>query len=423
MLWKTLKALFWKDIHKVLRKPLVYAINICIPLFMTAVIGFVFSPSGGGNALGVIRMAIVDEDDSIVGEFLSGAVSNPEMQENMNLQIMDRETAMASILDSKISGILIIPEGFSDAYLLGEEVPPLELIKNPAHRYHPAVIEELLGVVVAGANAIYRVAGDDLADVRDIFEQEGVPDMTRIAGLAIRLGDRFEIAGDLLFPPLIQYDSGEAESEGEEEESTSFNLFGFILPGFAGLFLFFIADNVIRDIYREEKAGTLDRYRSFQGSLVPFIVSKVFLSIFVIAVSMLITFGAGMALFGIKVTGLLMMFMYTIVYSFVVTGFIVFINALAGKETRADAMNGVIIFSISFLGGNMVPASQMPAFITDNISSYLPNYWFIRGMHYLQFGWEDVSIAGYSFLMLALGFLFLYLGSRILHQKLESRRL
>ena len=420
-----LQTLLKKDLLKVRRKPLAYVINIIIPLFMTAMVGFIFSPSGDrGNALGILKMAVVDEDQSIIGEFLNGAVTNPQLQENMDVRMLNRAEAMELLLDNEISAVLIIPEGFGEQYLLGEEVPPLKLIKNPAQQYHPAVIEELLGVVVEGGNAIYRIAGEDLAEWEVILEGEGVPDMTRIAGLMLRMGDRFDIAGEVLFPPLVQYGTIEPDKEEVEDEgSVPFNLFGFVLPGFAGMFLFFIADNVVRDIYREQKGKTLDRYLSFEGSLLPFMISKVILSMLVITLSLAVTFGAGMLLFKIQVVNLPLMLLYAVVYSFFVTGFIVFINALAGKETRADAINGMIIFGIAFLGGNMIPANNLPDFLTETVSRYLPNYWFIRGMHHLQFGWGDVAISGYSYLMLALGVLFLYLGTRILHGKLERRSL
>jgi ABC-type multidrug transport system permease subunit len=246
--------------------------------------------------------------------------------------------------------------------------------------------------------------------------------MTRIAGLMLRLGDRFEDAGELLFPPLIQYGVEEPESGEEEEEATAFNLFAIILPGFVGLFMFFLADSVVRDIYREELAHTLQRYRFFQGSLVPFMASKGFVSILVVMISMYFTIACGAVLFQIQLENVLTLALFVLVYSFFVTGFVLFLTAMAGTEKRADTLNPILIFTIAFLGGNMVPAQNLPSVITENISYLLPNFWFIRGMQHLQFGWYDVTIFGYSMLLLALGVFFFYLGSRILHGKLEGRK-
>lgn len=417
-------TLFWKDLLRVRRKPVAYMVNILIPLLMTGMIGFVFQPGGdGGNALGVMKLAIVDEDQSVVGEFLAGAVNNEEFREYMDLRFLEEEAAMASLLDNEISGILILPDGFSEAYLLGEDVPPLRLIKNPAHQFHPAVLEEMMGVVVEGLSAVYRIAGEDLLDWKDVLEEEGVPDMTRIAGLILRLGDRFEAAGELLFPPLIQYGTDEPEAGAEDDDGPEFNLFAFILPGFVGLFMFFLADNVVRDIYREELARTLERYRYFQGSLVPFMASKGLVSMLVVMLSMYVTIGFGVVIFGIHLNNVVSVLLYVGVYSFFVTGFILFLNAMSGTERRADTLNPIIVFTLAFLGGNMVPAQNLPGAITENISYLLPNFWFIRGMQHLQFGWYDVTIMGYSLLMIALGLFFLYLGARILHGKLEGRRL
>ncbi len=418
-------SLFAKDLLKVRRKPVAYIVNIAIPLLMTGMIGFIFAPSeDGDNAMGIIKLAVVDEDKSVIGEFLSGAVNNEDMREHFDMRFLEREAAMESLLDNEISAVLILPEGFTEAYLGDGQVPPLKLIKNPAQVFHPAVLEELMGVVVEGANAIDRVAGEDLQDWKDVLEEEGVPNMTRIAGLVMRLGDRFDVAGEFLFPPLIQYETEEPEqADGSEEEEQAFNLFAIILPGFMGLFMFFLADNVVRDIYREELAKTLERYRYFQGSLLPFLASKGLVSLIVVVLSMYITIACAILFYGVPLTNLLPLLLFVGTYGFFVTGFILFVNALAGTEKRADAVNPIFIFTLSFLGGNVLPANQLPSIISENISFLLPNYWFITGMQHLQYGWYEVTPFGYSMLMIALGVLLFYLGSRILHSKLEGRRL
>ena len=426
MKFSVFSTLFSKDLLKVRRKPVAYIVNIMIPLLMTGMVGFIFAPSNdGGNAMGVVKLAIVDEDESIIGEFLSGAVNNEDLRENMELRFLDRERAMASLLDNDISAILILPDGFSEAYLNGQDVPPLRLIKNPAQYYHPAVVEELMGVVVEGANAVYRIAGEDLRDWKEVLEEEGVPNMTRIAGMILRLGDRFDVAGELLFPPLIQYGKEQpaAEENTEEAEEQAFNLFAYILPGFMGLFMFFVADNVVRDVYKEELAKTLERYRFFHASLVPFLASKGLVSLIVVILSMYTTLAVGILLFGIPADNLPGVLLFITTYGFYVTGLILFLNAIAGTEKRADTLNPILIFALAFLGGNMVPAENLPRIISDNISAFLPNFWFIRGMQNLQFGWHDVTPFGYSMLMLAIGVALFYLGSRILHSKLQGRRL
>ena len=152
-------------------------------------------------------------------------------------------------------------------------------------------------------------------------------------------------------------------------------------------------------------------------------ISKGLVSLAVVMASMYLTIGAGVLLFGISLNNIVPVLLFVAVYSFFVTGFILFLSAIAGNDKRADTLNPILIFAIAFLGGNMMPPDSLPGFITENISWILPNYWFIMGMQHLQFGWHDVTIFGYSLLMVALGILLLYLGSRILYGKLEGRRL
>ena len=66
-----------------------------------------------------------------------------------------RGEAEQQLKDDKLSAVLVIPPHFASNYLTGQNVR-LELIKNPAEQIHPAVLEELLEVVVGGLNAISR---------------------------------------------------------------------------------------------------------------------------------------------------------------------------------------------------------------------------------------------------------------------------
>lgn len=417
-------ASLWKDYRKVGRKPAAYCVHAAIALVMTALIGLVFMPSASGNqALGVMQLVVVDEDASLTGQILGGAAGSGEMQDFVEVTFLGRAEAMETLLDNQASAILILPAGFTEQYLLGEAVPPLELIKNPAQRFHPAVLEELLGVVVEGANALYRVAGADLQDWKALLEAEGVPDFYRMAGLMTRLGERFERAGDLLFPPLIQFDVEEPEPEEGQAAGMPLNIFAYILPGFAGLFLFFIADHVIRDLYRESKAGTLQRYRFHQGSLFPFLASKLLVSLLVIEVSLLTQIGIGVVVFDLQLSGLLELLLFSLIYGFFVTGFMLFLNALSGKESRADTINSIVVFSLAFLGGNMVPINQLPDFISGTLTPLLPNSWFIRGFHHVQLGFGEVSLLRDGLLMAVLGVALFLAGSRILHLRLDKRLL
>ncbi len=86
---------------------------------------------------------------------------------------MGREAAMREIDADKISAVLIIPENFMSNYLRAREPVSLELIKNPAESVNPAVLEELLGAVATGMNAISHNFRSKIPEWRTGLEGRG----------------------------------------------------------------------------------------------------------------------------------------------------------------------------------------------------------------------------------------------------------
>src|ERR1041384_2090975 len=104
------------------------------------------------------------------------------------------------------------------------------------------------------------------------IEKEGKPDMQGIAKLVARVGQRIDKAEQYLFPPLVGYTK--ETRAGEKKSSVAENIFAFMLPGLVAMFLFFLADHTIRDLYREMQMRTFDRFRTVRHQVLAFIVSK-----------------------------------------------------------------------------------------------------------------------------------------------------
>src|ERR1041385_3170271 len=151
-----LRVLLAKDLRRAWRNPLPLLINLALPLCITALIGFVFGGKPEANALGRVRLAIVDEDDSILTGLLRSAVTQREALRHLDPIFVERETAVRMIAENAIAGAFIVPTNFSHNYVQAREPVSLELIKNPAQSIHPAVLDELFGALVTGLNALAR---------------------------------------------------------------------------------------------------------------------------------------------------------------------------------------------------------------------------------------------------------------------------
>jgi len=380
MLW----TLLIKDLRRARHNPWPYLINLALPLCITALIGLVFGPSTKGGGLGQIKLAVVDEDDSVLSSLLRGAMDQSDFKKHLEARFLDRKEAVKQISDNKVSAVLIVPKGFTQNYLDGVAPVAFELIKNPAQSFYPAILEELLQVAVTGLNAVARNLRADLPEWKEVIEKPGRPDMKRIAGLLARIGERFEKAERYLFPPLVSYES--TTRKKAKQDGPALNIFAFLLPGMAAMFLLFLADHAIRDLYREVSMRTLDRLRTLNNHLLPFVISKVFLAMAVVVLGSIVMFGGGGLVFGIHWEKPVAMTAVILAFGLFAAGLMAVIAALARNERRANAVNSVIVMCLSFVGGSFFPARQLPPMFRDHLSPLMPNYWFIESLRSLQSG-------------------------------------
>ena len=105
MLW----TLLLKDLSRARHNPWPYLINLALPLCITALIGLVFGPSSKGGGLGQIKLAVVDEDDSVLSSLLRGAMNQGDFKKHLEAHFLERNEAFKQINDNKISAVLIIP--------------------------------------------------------------------------------------------------------------------------------------------------------------------------------------------------------------------------------------------------------------------------------------------------------------------------
>src|ERR1700690_1637001 len=214
-----LRILLAKDLRRAWRNPLPWLINLIVPLAMTALIGMVFGGHSDNGSLGRIRFAVVDEDKSLLSDFLRGSANQNQGGKYLEPVFMEREDALREINANKISAVLIIPTNFMRNYLTAREPVSLQLIKNPAESIHPAVLEELLGAVVTAMNAISRNFQSEFPDWQAVLE--GKTDYHQVSQLIDRAGDKLKAAKNYINPPLVSYEKEEPADESKSGTTNS----------------------------------------------------------------------------------------------------------------------------------------------------------------------------------------------------------
>ena len=397
-----LRVLLAKDLRRTQRNPLPLVINILIPLVITALVGLTFGGKSDSGALGRIRFALVDEDQTILSEFLRGSMNQREGGKYLEPVFMERDAALREINDNKISAVLIIPTNFTRNYLTGKSGISLELIKNPAQSVHPAVMEELLGALVTGLNAISRNLQSEFPDWQEVIE--GKRDYKEIAILVERAGEKLKQAEKFINPPLVIYEkdvpplnthstnsvSG-ATKPVEKKGNPVAGTFAFLLVGMAGMFLLFLASNAMTDLHRELRQRTLARFHTLHHQLAPFVASKILFAVIVLLISSAILLVGGGVLFGIDWQHPLSLALLVLGYAFFAAGLMAVLVALIPDERKAGALNTITAMGLGMAGGCLFPPQALPALLREHITPLLPSYWFVDAARNLQYSGGDVA--------------------------------
>jgi len=427
-----LLVLLAKDLRRARRNPLPLLINLLIPLVVTALVGLAFGGKSDSGALGRIRFALVDEDKTILSDFLRGSANQREGGKYLEPVFLERNEAMRQINDNKISAVLVIPTNFTRSYLTGKSGISLELIKNPAQSIHPAVLEELLGALVTALNAISRNLQSEFPDWQKVFEGDG--DYKQVAALIERGGNKLKKAEKYINPPLIMYEkdepakltkdaddasTGTAKSASKKGNPGS-DIFAYLLVGMAGMFLLFLASNAMTDLHRELRQRTLARYHTLHHRLTPFIASKVAFAIVVILLSSVIFLAGGGSIFGVDWRQPLPLGLLSVGYAGFAAGLMAVLVALVPDERRAGALNTIFAMGLGLAGGCMFPPQSLPAFLREHITPLLPTYWFVDTARNLQYSDGEVAWVLALVKLLVSGAVFLSLAALLFRRQFRA---
>ena len=394
-----LRVLLAKDLRRAWRNPLPLLINLLIPLVVTALIGLTFGGKSDSGALGRIRFALVDEDKTILSDFLSGAANQRDGAKYLEPVVLDRTEALRQINANQISAVLIIPANFTRHYFSGKEVS-LELIKNPAQSIHPAVMEELLGALVTGLNAISRNLQSEFPDWQKLFD--GAGDYKQVAALIERAGDKLKVAEKFINPPLVYYEKDAPVDAAKDQPTTTAKsatkkkdpaagVFGYLLTGMSAMFLLFLANNAMTDLHREVRLRTLARYHTLHQHLTPFVAGKIVFTVAVLVICSGILLAGGGLIFGVAWERPGALTALTLGYAFFAAGLMAVLVALIPDERKASALNTVVSMALALAGGCLFPPQGMPAFLRDHIMPLLPTYWFVDTARNLQYSGGAVA--------------------------------
>jgi ABC-type multidrug transport system permease subunit len=355
-----------KDLVRRRRDPLALLLWAGIPL---AIGGLIFLAFGGDDAGPSGRLLIVDQDNTVLSGLLSGVYQQGPLAEIIEVEAVDLETGRERIDGGEAAGLLIIPDGFGTA-VLNSEPFEISLVRNPAQRIVPGIIEESLSLVVESTFYLQRLFDEPL-DIIAATQPVGaniVPDST-VASISVAFNQIVDRTRPYLFPPVIEL---ETKTTGEDEDGFDFARLFF--PSMLFMALLFMAQGLSEDIWRERSQGTLRRVIVTPQRVATFLAGKLLAS----ATLMLVVIGLGLIagrwVFGIELHGLPIALVWATIAGMMLLAMMVLVQLFASSERAGNILTGAAIFPLAMLGGSFFPFEVMPDWLAS-VGRYTPNGW------------------------------------------------
>ena len=280
-------------------------------------------------------------------------------------------------------------------------------------------------VPVAGdARVVNELIGDDvhvsLASERSV--RDDVRDGRRLVGL-IQDHEGIRVIVDPAFPMAAHgmyqlLSKAGLNPVAEDPRGRSVDLtkdlspFNYTVPGLAIMFLFFLAVFTGFSFYGDVASGAWLRLKASQVPSSIIVAGKIVGSVIVGLLQLMILFGIGRLVLGLKfqwidIPGMLAIFTAV---ALVATTFGVMLTALTRTAQQLNLLIYLFVLLFASIGGAIVPIAGLPRALQD-LSVFTPHYWAIRGLRDIMFrGMGYESIPGNIWPLLAEAVIFFAIG-------------
>ena len=306
---------------------------------------------GGGRPTGVLLL--VDQDESFLSGLVAGAYSQGDLAELITVQEVTLEDGRNRIEAGDASALLIIPDGFGDAFL--EDTPvTLTLTTNPAQSILPGIIQDVTEILLDAGFYAQQVLGPQIEEVREA-SSDGTPSDVFVAAIAVQVQDKVNIVAPRLFPPVI--DLRIAEPPPAQPRPDYALLY---LPGIVMMAILFAVNTLAADYWQERQNGTLRRLVSAPGQLLRFVSGKAVAAAIVVLALSLVTLLAGFAYHDVDWTLLPSSLIWLTVSGTGLFAWFAALQMLFPNQKAASLVTTILLFPLLMAGGSFFPLAALP---------------------------------------------------------------
>jgi ABC-2 type transport system permease protein len=336
----------WKDLIELERNKFGLVLLIVMPLFMLAMVGFIYPTSG--SSVSNLPVAVVNLDSGYNNSTIASQTFISVLQQINNKTSMMKLSALPSFSDVKSSiqkgdleGAIIIPSNFTASLETGKQ-GTLIIVTDQSNPQVSATIQTLLSTV--------------FSEMSTMIAQQKVqalnPGVTANDSLAI------------VKPYNVQ-------SQGVVPGKS--NYFDFLAPGIMAMVVMMsVMTGLPAAISQEKEIGTMDGMMVAPINRLSIILGKALSQTARGMLQGLIILVLAFLLFGVTIQGnILLVFGLLLLGVFSFVGLGIVITSFAKDQQTATMLMTTLMFPMMFLSGVFFPIQQMPWYMQD-ISKVLP---------------------------------------------------
>jgi ABC-2 type transport system permease protein len=336
----------WKDMMELYRNKFGLVLLIVMPLFMMAMIGFIYPTNGASGSS--LPVGVVNLDSGYHNSTIASQTFTSVLQQINDRTSMFKLTAAASVADVRdsiqkgnLEGGIIIPSNFTSSLLNGKQ-GTVTIMTDTSNPQVSATIQTLL-------SAVFNEMSTAMAQQNVMALSSSV---TPSGALAI-------------VQPL------KVTTQGVVPGSS--NYFEFVAPGIMAMTVMMsVMTGLPGAISQEKEVGTMDGMMVAPINRLSIILGKTLAQTARGLLQGVIILALAIGLFGVTIQGNIMLVFGLLllgVFSFVGLGIV--LTSFAKDQQTAAMLMTTLMFPMMFLSGVFFPIQQMPWYMQD-VARVLP---------------------------------------------------
>ena len=334
-----LLGFLWKDLRLFAADRQAVVMSFVVPVLIASILGWLDSSASSDGFPKTVTVLVVDQDNSSVSK---AVLDRMEKDSRLKVSLDPNASPESGVRQGTVSTAVVLPKGFGAAAsqaLAGGSKATVTLYSDPATAINGQIVT---GVFIEDASgAVAKATYGDLAG-----------------------------SGEA---PVAVHEKDAAVNDVKWSRAAH-DYAGFGLQGL----LFFAIESAV-SLARERKQGIWKRLRAAPVPSGVFVLTRGFSSTVLAFGIILVIFGCGAALFGIRILGSGLGFLAISFTTALMAATFGLMLATAGKsETQSRSLGILAILVMLATGGAWFPLQKMPDWV-QTMARYLPVRWAVEG--------------------------------------------